>query len=105
LPQPAVEPQIASSVRSSTTDPTVDHVEVREVGFNSTAPQRSVLSELDMLRIQSAAFEQVIRKLQDELARREQAEAETHRTVESLRQEVRELRQQLNQKAPDAAAQ
>src|SRR5262249_38159868 len=69
---------------------------VREVGVNMAPAPRSALSEVEMLRIQSTAFEQVIRKLQDELARRHAEQAETQRMLESLRQEVTELRDRLD---------
>ena len=48
-----------------------------------------------MLRIQLSAFEQVIHRLQDELARRAKSEADTAKTIESLSREIELLRQQL----------
>jgi hypothetical protein len=80
---------------------------VQEVGYAPAAPQSSKLSEFDMLRIQLSAFEQVIHRLQDELARRAKSEADTAKTIESLSREIELLRQQLqSQSEPqqDAAA-
>jgi hypothetical protein len=71
-------------------------VEVREVAFNPPAATGSNLSELQMLRIQVTAFEQVIHRLQDELARRDKSQAETDKLVQELRQEVEQLRQRLD---------
>ena len=68
---------------------------VQDVAYSAKAPQASKLSEFDMLRIQLGAFEQVIRRLQDELARRAKSEAETANTIESLRSEIEQLRHQL----------
>jgi hypothetical protein len=79
---------------------------VQDVAYSATAPQASKLSEFDMLRIQLGAFEQVIRRLQDELARRAKSEAETANTIESLRSEIGQLRHQLQSQpaAPQTAA-
>ncbi len=73
-------------------------VEVREVAFTPPAQSGSNLNEVQMLRIQLTAFEQVIHKLQDELARRDKSQAETDKVVEQLRQEVDQLRRQLEAK-------
>ncbi|HTQ38556.1 MAG TPA: hypothetical protein VMJ32_05985 [Pirellulales bacterium] len=75
-------------------------VGVQAVGFNTVPAARTTLSEVEMLRIQSAAFEQVIRKLQDELARRDKEQADMQQTLESLRKEVSELRQRVNEAPP-----
>ncbi|HZZ30183.1 MAG TPA: hypothetical protein VFE46_19450 [Pirellulales bacterium] len=70
---------------------------VHEVGANMVPPARASLSEVEMLQIQTAAFEQVIRKLQDELVRRDQQQTEMRQTLDLLRQEVSDLRQRLNE--------
>jgi hypothetical protein len=54
-----------------------------------------------MLRIQLGAFEQVIRKLQEELAKRDQAQAQLTNTVEQLRDEVKQLRTQSESQAAE----
>ena len=79
---------------------------VQDVAYSAKAPQASKLSEFDMLRIQLGAFEQVIRRLQDELARRAKSEAETANTIASLRSEIEQLRHQLQSQpaAPQTAA-
>jgi hypothetical protein len=69
--------------------------EVRAVAFNPPAATGSKLSEVQMLRIQVTAFEQVIHRLQDELARRDKSQAEMDKLVEGLRQEVEQLRRQF----------
>jgi hypothetical protein len=68
---------------------------VQEVGFVPSDPKSSKLSEVEMLRIQLSAFEQVIRRLQDELDRRAKSEAETTKTIELLSREIEKLRHQL----------
>ncbi len=73
---------------------------VQAVGLNTAPAPRTNLSEVEMLRIQSAAFEQVIRKLQDELARRDKQQTEMQQTLESLRDEVHDLRQRINESQP-----
>jgi hypothetical protein len=78
---------------------------VRTVGLNTTPTSRNNLSEVEMLQIQTTAFEQVIHKLQDELVRRDKQQTEMQQTLEALRQEVHDLRQQLNESQPaDKAA-
>ena len=52
-----------------------------------------------MLRLQLSAFEQVIRRLQAELARRATSEAEMKTVIQSLRDEVGQLRQQLDDRS------
>ncbi|HEY2883082.1 MAG TPA: hypothetical protein VGJ15_11625 [Pirellulales bacterium] len=74
---------------------------VQEVGFNSAETARKNLNEMEMLRIQVSAFEQVIRRLQANLNRREQEQTETQKTIEVLRQEVTELRRQLDEHETD----
>jgi len=83
-----------SHVGSEKTNPPSE-TEVREVGFNPTPAARPTLTEVEMLRIQLGAFDQVIRKLQDELARREKSQADSDKVLESLRREVDSLRGQL----------
>jgi hypothetical protein len=68
---------------------------VQEVGFLPPDPKSSKLSELEMLRIQLGAFEQVIHRLQDELDRRAKSETQTTKTIESLSREIEQLRRQL----------
>ena len=68
---------------------------VQEVGFLRPDPKSSKLSEVEMLRIQLGAFEQVIHRLQDELDRRANSEAQTTATIESLSREIEQLRRQL----------
>jgi hypothetical protein len=82
---------------------------VQEVGYLPADPKSSKLSELEMLRIQLSAFEQVIRRLQDELNRREKSETETTKTIELLSREIEQLRHLLQsnvepQQAADSAA-
>jgi len=68
---------------------------VQEVSFDRDAP-RPKLTEVEMLRIQLDAFEKVIRKLQDELTERQKSEAQTKQLVDLLRQEIDDLRRQLD---------
>jgi hypothetical protein len=99
-------PRGVSDLRSSPESFT-NSAGVQEVGYALAAPQSSKLSEFDMLRIQLSAFEQVIHRLQDELARRAKSEADTAKTIGSLSREIELLRQQLqSQSEPqqDAAA-
>jgi hypothetical protein len=67
---------------------------VQEVSVDPA--QFSNRSELEMLRLQLSAFEQVIRRLQAELARRATSETEMKSVIQSLRDEVGQLRQQLD---------
>jgi hypothetical protein len=76
-------------------------VGVQAVGFNTRPVQKANLSEVEMLRIQTAAFEKVIRKLQDELDRRDKQQAEMKQTLELLRQEVSQLHARLSEAPPD----
>ena len=61
--------------------------------------QFSNRSELEMLRLQLSAFEQVIRRLQAELSRRATSEAEMKSVIQSLRDEVGQLRQQSDDRS------
>jgi hypothetical protein len=84
----------------TTTDETSSSIGVQAVGFNTAPPAKSNLTEVEMLRIQSAAFEQVIHKLQDELNRRDKQQAEMQQAIDSLRQEIHELHQRLGEPPP-----
>jgi hypothetical protein len=108
-----VAQRLASSRESTAVDSTVDRrvplaaetldqaappnpAGVQEVSFDRTAP-RAKLTEVEMLRIQLDAFEKVIRRLQDELAERQQSEAQTKQLVDLLRHEIDGLRRQLDE--------
>jgi len=69
---------------------------IQEVDFDSSRTHIN-RNELEMLRIQVGAFEQVIQKLQNELAQREKSQADNALVIESLRQEVRDLRRQVDE--------
>jgi S1-C subfamily serine protease len=71
-----------------------------EVGIqNDQSAARSPGDELEMLKIQLAAFEKVIGRFQAELRRRDKQQAETDEVLESLRGEVDSLRKELTEKS------
>jgi S1-C subfamily serine protease len=66
---------------------------VEEVGIEATTRARRLpTDEVEMLRLQVTGFEKVIKKLQTELAAREQSQAQTTKLVESLKAEIAELK-------------
>lgn len=75
---------------------------IQEVAVSPMSTARPPLDEVKLLQIQIDAFEQVIRKLQDQLARKEAAEAQTAETIESLRQEIAVLRKALDERSQAA---
>ena len=81
-------------------------VEVRtggQVQELSTDPparvRRSPGNEVELLKSQLLAFEQVIRKLQAELQQRGELQQETDKIIKSLQAEVEQLHKQLEEKS------
>ena len=68
---------------------------IQEVGMNAEAQPRPPIDEVKMLQLQLEAFEQVIRKLQTDLARKDAQEQDRDKLIDSLRQEIAELRERL----------
>ena len=75
--------------------PVANPLGLQEVGVDPSRA-RPARSELEMLQIQVAAFEEVIRRLQGELQARQAAQADTNKLVAELREEIAQLRRQMD---------
>ena len=70
---------------------------VQELSIEPAArPRRSAGDEVELLKAQLLAFEQVIHKLQTELQRRGELQLETDKLMKSLQGEVEQLHKQLD---------